>query len=130
MSNADWWAKKLNNQPPQQPQVGRPDPTPRMPPSQQPMQVMPTFQQSQAQASERAQSARQTASCPECGSSNYMAVQNAAARCYDCGYPISQSGSRYGSLTGAHVEGSAKQSIGNDVTNNWNPQGIIGRIDG
>jgi hypothetical protein len=59
-----------------------------------------------------------------------MSVQKAAPRCYDCGYPISQSGSRYGSLTGAKVEGSAKSAIGNDVQSNWNPQGIIGRIDG
>jgi hypothetical protein len=59
-----------------------------------------------------------------------MAVQNSAPRCYDCGYPISQSGSRYGALTGAKVEGTTKTSIGNDATSNWNPQGIIGRIDG
>ena len=75
-------------------------------------------------------SAKQTANCPECYSTNYMAVANAAPRCYDCGYPIQQSGSRYGSLAGAHVEGNAKSAKGNDVTSNWNPQGIIGRIDG
>lgn len=123
MSNADWWAKKLGQQ--AQPQVGRPDPTPQMPPSQQPMAVMPPFQTT---ASQRAQSARQTATCPDCGSSNYMAVQNAAPRCFDCGYPLEQSGSRFGNLAGAHVEGAAKQASGNDTTNNWNPQGIIGRI--
>jgi hypothetical protein len=78
----------------------------------------------------KAQSASQTQSCPECGGNNYMSVQNAAPRCYDCGYPISQSGSRYGSLTGAKVEGSAKAARGNDIASNWNPQGIIGRIDG
>lgn len=126
MSNADWWSKKLGT--PQVP-VGRPDPTPSMPPSQQPMAPMPSFQQAPNPA-ERAASARQTATCPECGSANYMAVQNAAPRCYDCGYPIQQSGSRYGNLTGAHVEGAAKQAAGNSITNNWNPQGIIGRIDG
>lgn len=125
MSNADWWAKKLGNPQPQQ--VGRPDPTPPMPPSQQPMAPMPSFQ---APSAERAASSRQTASCPECGSANYMAVANAAPRCYDCGYPIQQSGSRYGNLTGAHVEGPAKAATGNDATSNWNPQGIIGRIDG
>jgi hypothetical protein len=59
-----------------------------------------------------------------------MAIQNAAPRCYDCGYPINQAGSRYGSLTGAKVEGSAKGAIGNDTQSNWNPQGIIGRVDG
>jgi ribosomal protein L37AE/L43A len=126
MNNADWWAKKLQQQQPQVPQ-SRPDPTPPMPMSQQPMQPMPSFQQPQT---ERAQSAKQTATCPDCNSNNYMSVANAAPRCYDCGYPIQQAGSKYGSLTGAHVEGSAKQSLGNDGTSNWNPQGIIGRIDG
>ena len=131
MSNADWWAKQLGAQPqaPQQVPVTAPRPANNpMPPSQQPMtQFQPVQPQ---QPASRAQSALQTASCPECGGTNYMSVQKAAPRCYDCGYPISQSGSRYGSLTGAKVEGSAKSAIGNDVQSNWNPQGIIGRIDG
>ena len=132
MSNADWWAKQLGAQP-QAPQQQVPVAAPRpannpMPPSQQPMtQFQPVQPQ---QPASRAQSALQTASCPECGGTNYMSVQKAAPRCYDCGYPISQSGSRYGSLTGAKVEGSAKSAIGNDVKSNWNTQGIIGRIDG
>ena len=131
MSNADWWAKQLGAQP-QAPQQQVPVAAPRpvnnpMPPSQQPMaQFQPVQPQ---QPASRAQSASQTAACPECGGTNYMSVQNAAARCYDCGYPISQSGSRYGSLTGAKVEGNAKSAIGNDVQSNWNPQGIIGRVD-
>jgi ribosomal protein S27AE len=124
MSNADWWAKKLGESAPAV-QQGRPDGLPPMPPSQQPMTP---FQPQATPSSERAQSARQTQSCPECGSGNYMAVANAAPRCYDCGYPIQQSGSRYGALTGAHVEGPTQQAQGNDMTNNWNPQGIIGRI--
>jgi hypothetical protein len=131
VSNADWWAKQLGAQPqaPQQVPVAAPRPANNpMPPSQQPMtQFQPVQPQ---QPASRAQSALQTASCPECGGTNYMSVQKAAPRCYDCGYPISQSGSRYGSLTGAKVEGSAKSAIGNDVQSNWNPQGIIGRIDG
>jgi hypothetical protein len=125
MSNSDWWAKKLGQQP-QAPQ-GRPDPTPAMPPSQQPMAPMPAFQQTQAA---KAQSASQTATCPDCGSGNYFAIQNAAPRCYDCGYPIQQSGSRFGGLAGAHVEGAVQQAQGNNSTNNWNPQGIIGSING
>ena len=125
MSNADWWAKKLGNQP-SVPQ-GRPDPTPAMPPSQQPLPQMPAFQ---PQTTRQLPSSSQTASCPDCGSANYMAIQNAAPRCFDCGYPLEQSGSRYGSLAGAHVEGAAKAATGNDTQSNWNPQGIIGRIDG
>lgn len=128
MNNADWWANRLAQQQPQVPQ-GRPSNIPPMPPSQQPMAPMPTFQP-QAPSASRAQSSQQTSTCPECGSANFMAVANAAPRCYDCGYPISQSGSRYGSLTGANVEGTAKASMGNNPTSNWNPQGIIGRIDG
>lgn len=128
MNNADWWAKRLGNQVSQTP-IGRPDPTPAMPPSQQPMAPMPTFQPNQPSA-RQLPSSSQTSSCPDCGSANYMAIQNAAPRCFDCGYPLEQSGSRYGSLAGAHVDGSAKQAAGNDTTNNWNPQGIIGRIDG
>lgn len=127
MNNANWWANKLAGNAPQVPQ-GRPADVLPMPPSQQPMAPMPTFQP-QVQTP-KAQSASQVASCPNCGSGNYMAVQNAAARCFDCGYPTEQSGSRHGTLTGARVEGQVRQANGNDVQSNWNPQGIIGRIDG
>ena len=123
MSNSNWWANKLGAQAP------APQPRPvnnPMPPSQQPMTQYTPPQQNPNIS--KAQSANQTASCPECGSGNYMQIQNATPRCYDCGYPLSQSGSRYGNLQGAHVEGSAKQATGNDVASNWNPQGIIGRI--
>lgn len=123
VTNADWWAKQLGAQPQQAPVAARPANNP-MPPSQQPMT---TFQQPAPMS--KAQSSTQTQLCPDCGGGNYMTVQNAAARCYDCGYPLTQAGSRYGALTGASVEGSAKQANGNDVASNWNPQGIIGRIN-
>jgi ribosomal protein S27E len=126
MSNADWWAKKLGNTAPV-PQ-GRPADMPPMPPSQQPMAPMPTFQQPQTS---KAQSANLSATCPDCGSGNYFsATPQTSQRCYDCGYPIQQSGSRFGGLAGAHTEGAAKPAAGNDAQSNWNPQGIIGRIDG
>ena len=125
MSNADWWSKQLSGGQPTPAQQPRQENNP-LPPSQQPMtQYAPPQPQ---QPASKAQSASQTQSCPECGSNNYMAIQNAAPRCYDCGYPINQAGSRYGSLTGAKVEGSAKGAIGNDTASNWNPQGIIGRV--
>lgn len=127
MSNADWWAKQLGTQP-AAPQQARPADTP-MPPSQQPMTPY-TPPQPQAPASSlRLGSASQTDTCPDCGGNNYMSVANAKPRCYDCGYPVEQSGSRYGALTGAKVEGTTKSSIGNDSASNWNPQGIIGRIN-
>lgn len=124
MTNADWWAKQLGGQiPTQQPrQVNNP-----MPPSQQPM--TPYTPPQPQQPTTKAQSAKQTTPCPDCGGSNYMSVANAAPRCYDCGYPLTQAGSSFGSLAGAHVEGSAKTAMGNDTANNFNPQGIIGRIN-
>jgi hypothetical protein len=125
MSNADWWAKKLGNTP--QTPVGRPDIAPPMPASQQPMAQMPAFQPP-TQAPTKAQSASQVATCPDCGSGNYFAIANAAPRCYDCGYPLQQSGSAYGSLTGARVEGTAKGALGNNAANNWNPTTIIGEV--
>ena len=121
--SADWWAKKLQGQVPQP----RQDSSPPMPPSQQPMTP---YVAPQPQPNLRIGSAAQTQRCPECNSNNYMAVSNASPRCYDCGFPISQSGSRYGALTGANVEGTVKSATGNDTTNNFNPQQIIGRIDG
>lgn len=125
MSNANWWANKLGQQQPaQQP---RPVNMP-MPPSQQPM--TPYTPPVANPNVSKAQSALQNQSCPNCASNNYMSVAGAKLRCYDCGYPLEQSGSRYGSLTGAKVEGSAKSARGNDSTNNFNPQQIIGRIDG
>jgi len=129
MNNADWWANKLAQQN-GQPQVGRPVNDIPMPPSQQPLAPMPTFQPAQPQG-RQLPSASQTSTCPDCGSGNYMSPdqRTIALRCYDCGYPISQSGSRFGGLAGAHVEGAAKAAMGNDSTSNWNPQGIIGRLN-
>lgn len=119
----DWWAKKLSNQP------TTPREIPNAPPSQQPMTrfEQPTTTNDPAA---KAQSAKLTDSCPDCGSANYFGIQGSRPRCYECGYPMEQSGSRYGALAGANVEGDTKSAQGNDPTNNYNPQQVIGRIDG
>ena len=127
MSNADWWARKLGTPAPVQQQPMQQGLPPLAQPSQQPLSPLPQFQQQQP----KLQSAQQTEMCPQCGSENYMRpTPQIALRCYDCGYPIEQSGSRFGALTGAKVEGTTQASRGNDGVSNWNPQGIIGRIDG
>jgi len=124
VSNADWWAKQFGAQ--QVPQT-RPADNP-MPPSQMPMTPYVPPQQRPLQS--KALSANQTQVCPDCGSGNYMSpAQNIGLRCYDCGYPLQQSGSRFGALTGAKIEGNVRGAIGNDGKSNWNPQGIIGRIN-
>jgi hypothetical protein len=129
VNNADWWARKLGNAPaPQQQQQQQAQMPSLVPQTQQPMAPLPSFQQFQQP---KAASAQQTENCPQCSSVNYMRpTPQIALRCYDCGYPIEQSGSRFGSLTGANVEGPTQSSRGNDGVSNWNPQGIIGRIDG
>lgn len=121
MNNADWWASKLNNTTPA-PQQGRPLNIPTSP-SQVPMQQMPSFQQAPPT---KAQSANQVATCPDCGSNNYMSPSpQIAPRCTDCGYPVQQSGSRYGSLAGSHVDGTIKQAVGNSSTSGFSmiPEG-------
>jgi ribosomal protein L37E len=125
MNNADWWAKKLQAQQPTAP----PARTQSMPqaPSQTPMTAYqaPVPQQ----PASKAQSASQTDSCPDCGSDKYFGFNGSKTRCYECGYPMEQAGSKYGSLTGAQVVGDARGARGNDATNNYNPQGIIGRVN-
>lgn len=118
MSSSNWWANKLG---PGMPPVPQRQEMP-MPPSQRPMTpfVQPAPQQQQYKPPAEF--------CPNCHSENYIGPQGSQKRCYDCGYPIEQSGSKYGSLTGAKVEGPTKGSLGNNAQSNWNPQGIIGRI--
>lgn len=119
----DWWAKKL----------AQPNTTPReipsAPPSQQPMTQFQQPAVTQNPAA-KAASSRAVETCPDCGSDKYFGFNGSKPRCYECGYPMEQSGSKYGSLTGAQVVGDAKGARGNDATSNYNPQTIIGRVDG
>lgn len=124
MSNADWFAKKLGTNPPQQavapnsPQYVAPQPATYAQPSQ--PQYPPTQQMTP-----------QAERCPGCGSGNYGgATPEARKRCYDCGYPIQQSGS--GAGTG--IVGQGGQSAGPATpavqvqSGGWNPTTIIGHI--
>jgi hypothetical protein len=127
-NSADWFSRKLNGNAPVP--TYRPETTATAPPSQLPMSQMPAQFQLAQDPAQLAQSAQSTMSCPECGSANYMSPSaNFSPRCYDCGYPIQQQGSKYGSLSTARVEGGVGEARGNDKTNNYNPQGIIGRIE-
>lgn len=126
MSN-NWWADKLGT--PQTPSA-RPTSTPPtyQPPA--PSPYLPPQQDPYSQPREP-QSSRSMSKCPGCGSGNYGSVDpSVRARCYDCGYPISQSGS--GAGTGIQQpQGSGPVQAARQVStaNNFNPQGIIGRIE-
>lgn len=90
MSNADWFARKMGN----------PVPVPVQPQQQPPQYVAPQpatyVAPSQPQYPPSQQMTPQAPRCPGCGSENYGSVQGTRARCYDCGYPIQQSGSGLG----------------------------------
>lgn len=118
----DWWAKKLGTPTPQPQQTYTPQA-----PLQQPQ---PVFQQPQQPQYPPSQQIQMSPKCPSCGSGNYGGTAESRARCYDCGYPITQSGSGMG--TG--IIGQGGQSAGPAApakqisTGGWNPTTIIGHI--
>jgi len=114
--SSNWWANKLNTQP------SAPTQRPAMPQSpmpQQPTNYPPT--QQQVPLTER---------CPGCGSGNYSAAGGGRARCYDCGYPIQQSGSGVGKgiVSGPQPTGPVQAAV-QVQTGGWNPQTIIGKLE-
>lgn len=116
--SSNWWATKLNAQPSaptQRPVVPQ---APQAPMPQQPMNYPPT--QQQVPLTER---------CPGCGSNNYGgATPESRKRCYDCGYPIQQSGSGVGKGVNVPLEGPTQSAV-QVQTGGWNPQTIIGKLE-
>jgi hypothetical protein len=116
MSN-DWWSKKLNTQPVAQPKPVLQQPQPQYQPAPEP-QYPPS------------QGIQMTPRCPGCGSSNYVGADNTRPRCYDCGYPIQQSGSGVGTgIVGSTPRADGPVQAAKQVeSGGWNPQGIIGKL--
>lgn len=133
MSNADWFARKLNAQPQAPTQPITP---PTMPPT---FAVQPkpaTYAQPQNPSyPPNQQLSPQAPLCPECNSANYsvaakQVTQNGQVeswRCYDCGYPIVQAGSKHGGATSAPSQGGAQRAR-QVATGGWNPTTIIGHL--
>jgi len=121
-SNADWFAKKLGQQP-QPPQP--PAPTYVAP------QPATYVQPQQPQYPPSQQATPQALRCPGCGSGNYGgATPESRKRCCDCGYPIQQSGSGVGKGIvggGGQAAGPATPAV-QVQTGGWNPTTIIGHI--
>lgn len=120
--SSNWWADKLAN----------PNRTQSTPPVQ-PVYVQPPqpVYQPQPQPQNLPQSATTQSRCPGCGSGNYGAsplTPEARARCYDCGYPISQSGSGATGINQGNVSGPTKAAK-QVATGGWNPTTIIGKIE-
>ena len=90
---SNWWADRLGS-------AQRPSPTPPLtPPAPLPYNPVPQPQMPPQEAQRLPQSAQTASRCPGCGSGNYGSsamAPEAKARCYDCGYPVIQSGSGVG----------------------------------
>lgn len=119
--SSNWWANKLGGQPvPQQTPTAVPQPS--QAPQQMPQQYNYPPVQQQVPMTER---------CPGCGSGNYGgASPEARKRCYDCGYPIQQSGSGMGTgIVGQGGQAAGPATPATQIaTGGWNPTTIIGHI--
>lgn len=107
----NWWANRLSGQQQNAPAhvVSQPSPAP---PQQQPKQ--------------QPRPVRQEEQCPSCYSGNYMAATpNSQKRCFDCGYPLVQSGSGVGST---QSDAPAKQAV-QVQGGGYHPTTIIGRVE-
>lgn len=131
MSNASWWANKMGNggqQRPSTPPVA--PPPPRFPvavPQSKAPSVPIAYDSVNDQTVTKAQSQALHDRCPECGSDNFFsATRESTTRCFDCGYPLVQSGS---GISSVKTEGPVRAARQVSTANNFNPQQIVGRIE-
>lgn len=130
MSSSNWWANKLGSVGP----AARPTPSASGPPVRPAVSVTGTqahrmpvqYSQEDDTLTTKAQHLKKASFCPECGSGNYMVMNGNYSRCYDCGYPIVQSGSGMPNSTSTAPTRAARQV---STSNNYNPGQIIGRIE-
>lgn len=116
--SSNWWANKMGT-----------TPAPRQDIPSVPMQ-QPAYQQPQMpQAQQPQMRPVQLDRCPGCGSSNYGgATPESRKRCYDCGYPIQQSGTGMGKGISVPMEGPTQAAVQVE-TGGWNPTTIIGKLE-
>jgi len=133
----DWWSRKLSNNPsvPSRPQADpRQVPNVRYVPEGNVTATPVNYDPNQDQLVTKAQTAKMTSKCPECNSGNYMKIgtQTSAGgqfdvyRCYDCGYPKTQSGSGGGLPSDSTGPATPAKQVSKG--NNYNPNIIIDRI--
>jgi hypothetical protein len=124
MTTNNWWANKMGT--PQAAPTSLPPLPPTSPPNPMPYNPVPQPQVPQ----QMPQSYNNVRTCPNCRSGNYGSMDpNIKARCYDCGYPVVQSGSGTPGIGQQPTGGGAAQPTRQVSTaNNFNPQTIIGHI--
>lgn len=129
MANNDWWANKLGGKTSSSPTpaTGPAPGVPYTPPAQQP-NVQVNYDPENDQLVSKARTARMSDRCPECNSGNYFAPQGTQRmRCYDCGYPVMQSGSGAGT-TGGSGSGPTQAAKQVGQGGGFNPNVIVDRI--
>lgn len=83
--------------------------------------------QQEEYAPAKATASKKAGICPECGSGNYgRLTATTNERCFDCGYPIQQSGSGV-STEGANLPTHRARQV---QGSGYQPQTIIGRVEG
>lgn len=122
-STAPWWAPSG---------WGRTEPVPAAPVSYQQAPETNAYGGTEEGSAKKAPSARKTDTCPECGSGNYLVDSQGRARpCFDCGYPIVQSGSGGGGLPagqGGPATPTRQTADGGRVRNNYHPETIVAKV--
>jgi ribosomal protein L37AE/L43A len=126
---SDWWGRKLGvePQPSSTPPVRTPAPAPYRPSTVPGYRQQVQYNAEQDVVTTKAQHVQNAHSCPGCGSGNYMKNPGSNYyRCFDCGYPITQSTSGLG---GSHDASTPIQAAQQVSGSGYNPGQIVGRID-
>lgn len=132
MAASDWYARKLGRQrqtaPPQDPRelLFAPATVPGRQVQQQQQPQQDDDAQIIADMTKSAKSQRRAGICPECESGNYKEFRWAGQvsfRCYDCGYPIVQSGSGAGGAGTGQATGPARPAAQVDTVGTWASHG-------
>lgn len=140
---SDFWSNTLRNARPQPVEVQQPEipwwqrvvdvPIPAagqpVSPADEPGPVDPVASQARTQWSRDGSGA-----CPNCSSGNYVKHPESPTasrpRCFDCGYPLTQSGSGLGSLQQPRSSAPVKaaRQTQESKTNNFDPRNIVQHI--
>ena len=120
---SDWWSKKLGTPVAPAPSAVQPPAVAR---------TQQTYQQPQQPQQQQPEGITQGGKCPECRSGNYLpSDRSSRARCYDCGYPITQTSSGINTLVrpaGEVVETLSEATRQVSTANNYRPNEIVGRL--
>jgi len=118
----DWWARKLGSEP--QPRDGY---DPRVPnvryvPEGNVTRLPMEYDNAEDTRGRQAPSTNHSSRCPGCNSGNYFSAPEAGSqrmRCYDCGYPLLQSGSGGGMPSSSSGPATPAKQVSNGSGFSW-----------